>query len=104
MVFLCELRVASCGNYDLKLIQLTMKFIEVFIEGTGYILININSIYMIGSGDGTEKNWATIFFKESVVSIVEGKRIATDQAFISKKQFDEIRDTLTIKYDTEGIE
>ncbi|MCQ2246421.1 MAG: hypothetical protein MJZ69_06505 [Bacteroidaceae bacterium] len=75
-----------------------MKFIEVYIEGIGCILININSIYMIGSGDGTEKNWATVYFKESVVSIVTGKGKATNQAFITKKQFNEIRETLTIKY------
>lgn len=73
-----------------------MKFIEVHVEDGEYILLNINSIYMIGGG-GTEKNWATVYFKEFPGNIIIGKRKALNHAFITKKQFDEIRETLTIK-------
>lgn len=75
-----------------------MKFVEIHLEDESRFLVNIDSIYLIGAGDGTDANWATVlYYSEYVGGFMEGGGKATEKAFITKKQFEEIKNTLTIK-------
>lgn len=58
-------------------------------------MVSIDVVYMIGVIDGTDKNWTTVYYHTEQLWREFGSRRIV-QSYITRSQFKEIRETLTI--------